>query len=152
MKIDSGAGHLFASQRAQVNLTRGAESPSSFAAALVAKTQPAQAAQGVQNYDFSNMSPQELKGVMNDLVGSGRMSFDESSSLLGLIPSPLSKVNYDGGMPDSFYQPLNLFTKIQEGIEGAISRNEKGSAENSQLAFDTLMRLQGEPAKVNVQA
>lgn len=101
--------------------------------------------QEVKTYDFSNMSPQDMKGAVSDLLKSGLMSFDESSSLVGMIPSLLSGEVLDGALPDSFYQPMNFFSAIQEGIQGALSRNETTSAEYLDQALQALTRLQGKP-------
>lgn len=158
MKIDTGANYLYAaSQRALVgNQAVQDGNPSSFAAALAEKTQLtgnagfAQASQTVKKYDFTNMTPQEMQGVMNDLVRSGQISLDETSSLSSMIPSPLSKVNYDGQMPETFTQSWNFLSRIQEGIESALSRNEKESANSLNRSLQALTRFQGQAVGVNV--
>lgn len=159
MKINSETSNLFRMQRTEGGSpAERVKGSSSFAAILAGKATVArdsdsvQMDNGVKNYDFSNMSPREAKEAMNNLIRSGQMSFDESTSLVGMIPSELSKVNYDGNMPDSFDQPWNFFTKIQEGIEGALLRNEGGTAERLQRTSDALMRFQGKPAKIDIQA
>lgn len=148
MKIDGVSSSKLFSQHIQANN----QASRAFAARLAEQALRAGNADfaamthEVKTYDFSNMSPQDMQGAMNDLLRIGLMSSDESSALVGMIPSPLSKVVFDGAMPDPFYQPVNFFTTIQEGIQGALSRNEKASAEHLDLALQALTRLQGTPA------
>ena len=160
MKIDRGTGDLFVHRTQAVNLATRTDSSASFAAALAGKTQEATGntssapATQVEKYDFSNMTPQALHETVSALIQSGQMNLDETSSLLGMMPSPLSNFglpNYDGKAPAASYQTVNFFAKIQEGIEGALSRNEKQSAESLQRAANALLRFQGQVAKVNVQ-
>ncbi len=155
MKIGSSTSDLFAHRAQVTNLTSHADSSASFASVLAEKTQETTeniSSAPVKKYDFSNMTPQALHETMSALFQSGQVSFDETLSFLGLIPSPLDKVNYDGKVPTSYYQPVNFFAQIQERIEGALSRSEKQSAERLQQAADTLRRFQGSVAEVNVQA
>lgn len=58
------------------------------------------------------------------------MDLDESSLLLSFMaPTALSKVVYDGIALASPRLPMNVFSKIQEGIDGALSCNEKAKRE-----------------------
>ena len=41
--------------------------------------------------DFSNIRPDEILGTVNSLIKSGKMSLDESTSLMGLVPLSLRK-------------------------------------------------------------
>ncbi len=66
-----------------------------------------------------------------------------------MAPTALSKVVYDGTAPASSHQPMNVFSKIQEGIDGALSRNERASAENLQRAADALLHFQDKVIKAN---
>lgn len=160
MKIESGAGYLLASRNIQARSPTGSVEKTSFAAVLATKAptvtgagsvQAAEDVKDVKSLDFSNMTPRDALKVVNKLVLSGQMTLDESSSLLGIIPSPLSKVMYDGLIPESFNQPCNLFEKLQAGLEGAVSRHETASAANMQRGIDALMRFQGKPAGGNVE-
>lgn len=134
-------------QRVQANC----QASRAFAAMLAEKASsarnaaPAAPTLGFKIYDFSNMAPQDMKRAINGLLKSGLMSFDESTSLIGTIPAPLSKVVADGGVPDAFNQPMNFFTTIQEGIDGALARNEETSAAYLGCALQALIRLQGKP-------
>ncbi|AYH15223.1 hypothetical protein GMW39_03635 [Pectobacterium parmentieri] len=157
MKIESGENNLFTHRASIANSTVQTSSRASFAAILAGKTQetsvnnaPASSAKTKQ-YDFTNMTPQELNETVNSLIQSGQMDLDESTSLLGFMaPTALSKVVYDGTAPVSSRQPMNVFSKIQEGIDGALSRNEKASAESLQRAADALLRFQDKAVKVTL--
>lgn len=159
MKIETGENGLFAHRASIANPTAQAGNQASFAAVLAEKTQEVSAnnasssATQVKKYDFTNMTPQALTEAVNSLIQSGQMDLDESSSLLGFMaPTALSKVVYDGTAPASSHQPMNVFSKIQEGIDGALSRNEKSSAEGLQRAADALLRFQDKAVKVNMFA
>lgn len=147
MKIESATNSDQFHQRVQAN----SQASRAFAAMLAEKASsapnatPAGSALGFQIYDFSNMAPKDMKSAINGLLKSGQMSFDESTSLIGVIPSPLSKVVFDGGAPDAFNQPMNFFTTIQDGIDGALARNENTSAQYLNSALQALIRLQGRP-------
>ncbi|MEQ9945600.1 hypothetical protein [Pectobacterium aroidearum] len=159
MKIETGENGLFAHRASIANSTAQAGNQASFAAVLAEKTQETSAnnaatsAAQIQKYDFTNMTPQALTEAVNSLIQSGQMDLDESSPLLGLMaPTALSKVVYDGTAPASSLQPMNVFSKIQEGIDGALSRNERASAEGLQRAADVLLRFQDKAVKVNMFA
>ncbi|GKW10020.1 MULTISPECIES: hypothetical protein [Pectobacterium] len=155
MKIGTGEHGLLAHRASSANLAAQAGNQTSFAAILAGKTQEASvnrtsgSISEVKKYDFTNMTPQELNETVNSLIQNGQMDLDESSSLLGFMaPTALSKVVYDGTAPASPRQPMNVFSKIQEGIDGALSRNEKASAEGLQRAADALLRFQDKVVKV----
>ncbi|MBE5204452.1 hypothetical protein IG612_17925 [Pectobacterium sp. FL60-S17] len=159
MKIETGENGLFAHRASIANSTAQVGNQASFAAVLAEKTQETSAnnaatsATQVKKYDFTNMTPQALTEAVNSLIQSGQMDLDESSSLLGFMaPTALSKVVYDGTAPVSSHQPMNVFSKIQEGIDGALSRNERASAEGLQRAADALLRFQDKAVKVNMFA
>ncbi|QHP54806.1 hypothetical protein EH203_13705 [Pectobacterium carotovorum subsp. carotovorum] len=159
MKIETGENGLFAHRASIANSTARTGNQASFAAVLAGKTQEVSAnnaststsATQIKKYDFTNMTPQALTEAVNSLIQSGQMDLDESSSLLGFMaPTALSKVVYDGTAPASSRQPMNVFSKIQEGIDGALSRNERSSAENLQRAADALLRFQDKVIKANI--
>ncbi|MBK1640415.1 hypothetical protein CKO12_00660 [Chromatium okenii] len=153
MNIDNNAIHALINRAQSTKSSARADESASFATALAENTQEANrntTVKPLEKYDFSNMTPQALHETMSALFQSGQVSFDETLSFLGLIPSPLDKVNYDGKVPTSYYQPVNFFAQIQERIEGALSRSEKQSAERLQQAADTLRRIQGQ-VRINSQ-
>jgi hypothetical protein len=137
MKNDGVTNSDLFHQRVQAN----SQASRAFAAMLAQKAfntrsaDAAGAAQGFKTYDFSNISPQDMKSAISRLLKNGRVSFDESTSLVGVIPSP----------SNTFHQPMNFFTTIQEGIDGALARNEKASAQYLNDALQALIRLQGKP-------
>jgi hypothetical protein len=147
MNIENNVIQTLINRTQNTKSSARADESASFATALAENTQEANrntTVKPLEKYDFSNMTPQALHETMSALFQSGQVSFDETLSFLGLIPSPLDKVNYDGKVPTSYYQPVNFFAQIQERIEGALSRSEKQSAERLQQAADTLRRIQGQ--------
>ena len=93
-------------------------------------------------YDFSNMSPQQLLQTMNKLITSGKMSLDESSSLVGLIPTALSKANFDGQPPAEYYKPANIFSKLEEAIAYDKHNHNETGVLYGQKAIAALQRFQ----------
>lgn len=79
--------------------------------------------------DFTQMTPKQLQNSINDLIESGQMSLDESSALIGMVPTTLSKVNYDGQIPAAYEQPINVIQRLQDGIAGADSRHDTATSE-----------------------
>lgn len=146
MSISIGPNYNLNNQFQQTAKTReNINRATSFAEAL-SKSQEASANPGTAKssgkLDFTNMTPRTMFETMNKFIREGKMTLDESTAIMGMIPTPLSKVNYDGNMPESYDQPWNFFAKIQEGIKGALSRNEKASADSLQQTYDILMRHQ----------
>ncbi|WP_038493247.1 hypothetical protein [Janthinobacterium agaricidamnosum] len=147
MSINIGNNFPFINQSQQTAKPKeNGRDTASFADAL-SKSQQASgssaSADRNEKYDFKNMTPRTMRETMNSLIRNGEMTFEESTPLMAMIPSPLSKVNYDGNMPASFDQSWDFLAKIQDGIRGALSRNEKASADTMQQTYDALMRLQG---------
>lgn len=102
-----------------------------------------ESAEGGETYDFSNMSPQQLLQTMNELIKSGKMTVDETSSLIGLIPTAISKVQYDGEVPAAYYEPTNFFAKLQQAMAyDEYSHNEQGVIYDRK-ALAALERFQG---------
>ncbi len=117
---------------------------SSAARALAAQGQEGQEeAEGGETYDFSNMSPQNLLQTINELIKAGKMTVDETSSLIGLIPMAISKVAYDGEVPAAYYEPTNFFAKLQQAMAyDEYSHNEQGVIYDRK-AIAALERFQG---------
>ncbi|MDO8653202.1 MAG: hypothetical protein Q7R66_13540 [Undibacterium sp.] len=103
-----------------------------------------------EKYDFSNISPKALHETDNILIRSGHMNLDETSSLL-CVMAPF-QIGTDGSFTATSDSLVNVFAKIQAGIECALSRNDNQSVENLQRTADALLRYQGQTAKVYIQA
>lgn len=113
-----------------------------FAGSAALAAEDAGAAEG-ETYVFSNMSPQQLLQTMNELIKTGKMTVDETSSLIGLIPTAISKVQYDGEVPAAYYEPTNFFAKLQQAMAyDEYSHNEQGVIYDRK-ALAALERFQG---------
>ncbi len=153
MNIDNNVIHALINRAQSTKSSVRADESASFATALAENTQEANrntTVKPLEKYDFSNMTPIEFRDTINELISAGQLTLDNTSPLLGMMPSPLSKVHFDGAMPASAYQAVNFFAKIQEGIDGALSRNEKKSAEGLHQAANALRRIQGQ-VRINSQ-
>ncbi|RWX81446.1 hypothetical protein EPK99_03890 [Neorhizobium lilium] len=72
-------------------------------------------------YDFTNISSNQMRIAMNDMISSGKMSLDESTGLVELIPGPLSVVD---GNPAVLDQPFDFLSFAQDAIAGARWRSD----------------------------
>jgi hypothetical protein len=142
---------LYSPYVAQRNSTAPASSTSSSSAGTAD-----QAASGVSTYDFTNMSPAQMQDTMNGLIRSGRMSFDDSSSLVGMIPTALAWAG--GGTPSAAQldsarnTPMDFLATLQAGIAGAQSRGDTHNAETLTRTLEVLQSLQGTPSGVDLVA
>lgn len=91
-----------------------------------------------KTYDFSNMSPEHLLGTINDLIKSGKMSLDETSSLIALIPS--STLN--NGNPEAFYTPTNFYKSLQDLMGYSKATQNQPAVEYAEKAIAALKRFQ----------
>ncbi len=96
------------------------------------------------------MTPKELRETVNGLIQTGKMTLDESGSLLLLMMRDISPVNQ--GTAESKNQPMDVMSLLREGINGALARNEKQTAYYAQLTMDALQRLQGSSSGIDVKA
>ena len=148
MQINTTPFYSFAASRS--NNATSAPSASSTADA----GQPGTA--GVSTYDFTNMSPAQMQDTMNGLIRSGKMSLDDSSSLVGMIPTALAYAG--GGTPSAAQldsarnQPMDFLATLQAGITGAQSRGDAQNAANLTRTLNALQSLQGTPSGVDVFA
>jgi len=90
--------------------------------------------------DFTAMKPSELLDAMNDLIKSGRMSLDESSALLALVPTPL-KPGMGGSGSTVNDDPMNVFQRLQEMIDNSLARQDNAVAQHVQKALTALDRM-----------
>lgn len=149
MQIDSRTSALFSSQPAEKPKAGEQAGGASFAAIMAEKLQAVGGnstsgpAASVEKYDFTNMTPKALQETVNSLISKGQLDLDDTTSLLGMMPgTALSKVNYDGTAPTGADTPMNVFSKIQSALEGALSRNETDSAAGLRRAAQALAKFQ----------
>ena len=117
----------------------------------------ANAGAGISTYDFSSMSPAEMRSTVNDLIRSGKMTLDESSPLLGMMSPPASRLAGGGSAPADEAnrmdnQPIDAFATLRAGITGAQSRGDRRNVEALGQTLDALLRLQGTTASVDIRA
>lgn len=141
MRVNAGVGNWDASA---VTPTKSCtQEAQSFAAVLKWQGGVESTVGESDKFDFTHITANELHKTVGGLIRSGQMDLGESSSLLGFMgASPLDKVSYDGSAPAQGDEPFNAFQRIQDAIEGVLSRNEVQSAEGLQTAYDALARFQ----------
>lgn len=116
----------------------------------------ANAGAGISTYDFSSMSPSQMRSTVNDLIRSGKMTLDESGPLLGMMGSPASRWAGSGSPPAEAYrmdnEPIDAFATLRAGLTGAQSRRDSRNVEALGQTLDALLRLQGTTASVDIRA
>jgi hypothetical protein len=143
----------------------GTSATSSYAAPVANRSQKTESASddaianapaGISTYDFSSMSPSQMRSTVNDLIRSGKMTLDESSPLLGMMGPPASLWAGSGSPPAEAYrmddQPIDAFAKLKAGINGAQSTGDSRNVEALGKTLDALLRLQGTTASVDIRA
>lgn len=147
MKIDSATGYLYASQRAQAAATAGADSAARFASAMAANTSQANddasaTPADIGQPDFSSMTRQQMRDWVNDQIRSGDMSLDESTAFVGLT---LKVSAQSGQLVDGAADAtrIDVTQKLRQGVEGALSRNDRQEIDLLQTALAAMLRFQG---------
>ncbi|OMP69641.1 hypothetical protein BV900_23990 [Agrobacterium tumefaciens] len=88
------------------------------------------------------MTREQMRTTMNDLIGSGEMSLDESSALVPMAgPSQLNSVS---GAQDAQYDAasIDFLALLQCAISGAQSRNDQQGAQGYMDSLAALQRYQ----------
>jgi hypothetical protein len=147
MQITSSASSIFAGHAA-----RSAAASAAHAAVTTSNsTDPLPSgSDGVKSVDFTHMTRQELFDWMNSEIRSGKMSFEESSSFLGMT----LQVSAETGEPVDMRTDTTVydFTAIaRRGIDGARSRNDEAAAQRLEDALALMWRRQGSVAKVDMK-
>ena len=94
-------------------------------------------------YDFTAVTRQQLRDLVNDLIKSGRMSLEASSPLVGMM-GPQLRADGSGRMSEAdSTRPMNVFTQLQAGTEGAYWRGDQENAKRLIETLGALKRLQG---------
>lgn len=151
MKIESGLSYYFSARNAG-DSSKNAEHGSDSFMDLIGKRKESASTGEPETYDFTNITSGDLLETVNGLIRDGQMDLDETSSLLGFMGnSPLSAVNPNGPVSAKANAAFDVFAKIEEGIMGALSRNETQSAEGLRQAADALRRFQGQLARQNLE-
>jgi hypothetical protein len=86
-----------------------------------------------------------MLSTINSLIKSGKMSLDESSSLLPL--TSLNAAYSVSGEQDTAKQPVNLFSNMEKMIAFNKSIHNDTGAIYAQKALSALERLQGTPLR-----
>ena len=111
---------------------------------------------GSGTYDFTNMTAQQMASTMNNLISTGKMSVDQSTSLVGEIGFAGAGMQFvpsaNGGAPEvvspnstSENKTANFIALLQSGMESAKSRNDTAEAESMESALNVLLSYQGTP-------
>ena len=94
----------------------------------------------IKKYDFANISRGELLDTVNNLIKSGQMSLDESSSLV-LMMGP--KIGLDGSNIDASSEKVDVFSMLNQSIAFNNSIGNTAASAYDTKALNFLQKLQG---------
>ncbi len=123
-----------------------------------AGTDDAVASAGIARYDFSSMSPAQMRETVNRLIRSGDLSLDETGSLLSIMAPPSARLRVDGTQVSAAEAeridntPVDAFAMLREGIAGARWRNDSASEAALMRTIGALQRVQGMVSSVDIRA
>jgi len=116
------------------------------------------AASGTTRYDFSNMTPAQMRDAVNRMIRSGELSLDETGSLLSMMAPPSARLKA-GGTPVPTAEaeridntPVDAFAQLHEGIAGARWRNDRAAEAALSRTIAALQRVQGTLSSVDILA
>ena len=93
---------------------------------------------GIKRYDFQNISRTEFRTIINDLITTGQMSLDESSSLVMAMES-----GNIGEVPtQNSEQKVNVFELLKQSMDFNQYIGNISGIEYDTKAFNALMRFQ----------
>ncbi len=104
---------------------------------------------GVTKYDFTNITRGDLLSTVNNLIKSGQMSLDESSSLV-LLMGP--KIGLDGSNIDASDEKVDVFSALKQSIAFNNYTGNTTASEYDMKALNFLQKLQGNISGLNIKA
>jgi hypothetical protein len=113
---------------------------------------------GIGRYDFSSMSPTQMRDTVNRLIRSGDLNLDETGSLLSIMAPPLARLRVDGTQVSATEAeqidntPVDAFARLREGVAGARWRNDSASEAALTRTIAALQRVQGMVSSVDIRA
>lgn len=93
----------------------------------------------IKKYDFTNITRSEFKNILNDLIQTGQISLDESSSLLYAMPDQSIINDSDPHMKN---ESVDVFSILIQSIAFNQSIGNDSGILYDTKAFNTLMRFQ----------
>jgi len=115
-------------------------------------------ASGTNRYDFSNMTPAQMRDAVNRMIRSGELSLDETGSLLSIMAPPSARLKVDGTTVSKAEgeqidnTPVDAFAKLRDGIAGARWRNDSAAEAALSRTLAALQRVQGTVSSVDILA
>ncbi len=110
---------------------------------------PQSAPRDTQYPDFTRMTRTQLRSWINDQIGSGKMSLDDSTSFVSLtVNIPLSGQSLSGADD----QPVDFMQIVRNGIAGALWRNDHAAAKRLESMLDVMLRNQKQVSGIDIEA
>jgi len=104
--------------------------------------------------DFTSMSRSDLRGTVNSLIKSGKLSLDDTSSLVGMMGPAATSYAGQGGPSAAAYDSsaFDALSALQTGIDGANARHDEQNAAALSRTLTALQQLQGTAAGLDLKA
>jgi hypothetical protein len=115
-----------------------------------------QAGNGISTYDFTSMTPNQMQGITQDLLKSGKIGMRESLRLQ-MIGMPIVRDMYSPAqLAEYANKPVNYIQEIKSELEflkqGGYANDAKSGYEGLKNLLATLQGMQGKTSGVNITA
>ena len=101
--------------------------------------------------DFRDMTGRNLFEWMNNEIRAGKLTLDESTPFLAMTMK-ISVATGDAVNISTDERKRNFIDRAQQGIEGAIARNDKELVMRLRAALNIMYREHGETFSIDTQA
>jgi hypothetical protein len=153
MKVDAGANYVYAGQRSQPSNTDDSASTLFSTALAAAQAGDSKADNGTKQVNFTSMTRQEMRDWVNTQIRNGEMSLDDSRPFMAMT----MKMPVNGGFGGELAMEgdtvrYDFIQKARDGIQGALSRNDKVSLKMLESAISIMQDKQGQAISVDTRA
>jgi hypothetical protein len=142
VRIGEGGDFLAVARRPQSSAV-AANGAAPFSTIMTAAN-PAPAGKGdTKEPDFSNMTRKEMFDWMNGKITGGEMSLDDSSAFLGMTIRVPVAGGSDAPLALDDRERVNFVLLAQDGIAGALSRNDDTTRKMLETAMQAMRQEPG---------
>lgn len=148
MKIDAGNYYFHINQ--QTNSLATSNSTTALAATLNTVNTSKSEVDETKQADFSDMTNKEMRSWVNDQIRNGEISLDDSRGFMAMsmkIPVNPSASYELMAINDS--ERFNFIQKAREGVQAALSRNDKETLKMLDSAISIMEKHQGKTVGID---
>lgn len=142
MKIDAGNNYFHTNQ--QTNSLATNNNTAALATTLNAVNTSRSEVAETKQADFSNMTNQEMRSWVNDQIRNGEMSLDDSRAFMAMgMRIPVSHGASNELLATNDSERFNFIQKAHDGVQAALSRNDKETLKMLESAISIMEKHQG---------